>query len=257
MRSARAQAPGPESTGNLGDKVLGLEAAPGAWRLGLIGVTLAAGAVALAMIAFYAPTDRVQGVVQRIFYFHVPLAWVAYLAFFVVLVASVVYLWKRDLRWDAVARASVEIGVVFTTLVLVTGSLWGKPIWNTWWTWDARLTSTLVLWFIYVAYMMLRAYTPDLERAARYGAILGIGGFIDIPIVHFSVEWWRTLHPEPVVARSSPQAPPEMIATLLVSLLAMTLVYASLLVHRTWLERTEDENYYLEGAGSLEEGAHA
>ena len=213
---------------------------------GLFAATVAAGAVALAMIVGYAPLDRVQGVVQKIFYFHVPMAWVAYLAFAVVLVASFAYLWKRDVRWDAIARASVEIGVLFTTLVLVTGSLWGKPIWNTWWTWDGRLTSTLVLWFIYVGYLMLRAYTPDPERAARLSAVLGIVGFIDIPIIHFSVQWWRTLHPEPVIARSDPQAPPEMILTLVVSLLAMTLLYATLLVQRTRLERIRDENRELE-----------
>src|SRR6266571_9573394 len=191
----------------------------------LLAATVATGIAALAMILGYAPTDRVQGIVQRIFYFHVPMAWVAYLAFGVVLVASVAYLWKRDLRWDTIARASVEIGVVFTTLVLITGSLWGKPIWNTWWTWDGRLTSTLVLWFIYVGYIMLRAYTPDPERAARFGAILGIVGFLDVPIVHFSVQWWRTLHPEPVVARSDPQLPLEMVVTLVVSIVAVTLIY--------------------------------
>src|SRR5438094_2959063 len=208
----------------------------------LLVATAATGVAALAMTVGYAPTDRVQGIVQRVFYFHVPMAWVAYLAFAVVLVASIVYLWKRDLRWDAVARASVEIGVLFTTLVLVTGSLWGKPIWNTWWTWDGRLTSTLVLWFVYVGYLMLRAYTPDPERAARLSAVLGIVGFIDIPIVHFSVQWWRTLHPAPVLARSDPQLPAEMILTLLVSLVAMTLLFATLLVYRTRLERLRDEN---------------
>ena len=213
---------------------------------GLLAATVVVSVVALAMIVGYAPLDRVQGVVQKIFYFHVPMAWVAYLAFAVVLVASIAYLWKRDLRWDALARASVEIGVLFTTLVLITGSLWGKPIWNTWWTWDGRLTSTLVLWFIYVGYMMLRAYTPDPERAARLSAVLGIVGFVDVPIIHFSVQWWRTLHPEPVIARSNPQAPPEMILTLAVSLVAMTLLYATLLPYRTKLERTRDENRQLE-----------
>ena len=204
------------------------------------------------MVVFYAPSDRVQGVVQRIFYFHVPMAWVAYLAFFVVLVGSIGYLATRQPRWDALARSSAEIGVLFTTLVLVTGSLWGKPIWNTWWTWDARLTSTLILWFVYVAYLMLRAYTPELERAARLGAVVGIVGFVDIPIVHFSVEWWRTLHPEPVVARANPQAPPEMIATLLVSLLAMTLVYAAFLLYRARLEELNDENRALEASGLID-----
>jgi heme exporter protein C len=218
----------------------------------LVAGTLLVAAVAVLMIIFYAPTDRVQGVVQRILYFHLPIIWASYLAFFVVLIASIAYLWKRDLRWDAVARASAEIGVVFATLMLITGSLWAKPIWNAWWTWDARLTSSLVLWFIYVGYLMLRAYTPDVERGARLGAVVGIVGFADIPIIHFSVQWWRTIHPEPIVARSNPQLPPEMMATLLVSLVAVTLLYVTLMVFRTQLEWLRDENRALEERRSLE-----
>jgi len=216
----------------------------------LMATTVLLTIVSLGMIVFYAPMERVQGVVQRIYYFHVPMAWVAYLAFLVVLVASVMYLWKRNMKWDRVARASVEVGVVFTTMVLITGMLWGKPIWNTYWTWDARLTSTLVLWFIYVAYIMLRSYTPDRERAARLGAVLGIVGFIDVPIIHFSVTWWRTLHPAAVIAptleRSTPNAPPQTVITLLVCLLTMTLVYATFMAYRTGLERLRDENRELE-----------
>jgi heme exporter protein C len=225
----------------------------GPLRAGLVWVTTLAVGLAAAMIAFYAPTDRVQGIVQRIFYIHVPLAWVAYLAFFVVFVASIVYLVTRDLRWDAVARASVEIGVLFTTLFLVVGSLWAKPIWNTWWTWDARLTTTLVLWFIYVAYIMLRSYTAEVERAARFGAILGIVGFLDVPIIHFSVTWWRTLHPGPVVAREDPQLPAEMMLTLVVSLIAVTLLYATFMVFRTSIERLRDENRELEARVAWQE----
>lgn len=228
-----------------------------AGRRVLVGLTLLSSALGVGMVIFYAPADRIQGIVQKIFYLHLPLAWVAYLAFLVVLVASVLYLWKRDLRWDALARSSVEIGVLFTTLVIVTGSLWAKPVWNTWWTWDARLTSTLVLWFIYISYLMLRAYTPDQERAARFGAILGIVGFIDVPIIHFSVQWWRTLHPEAVVARAAPQAPPEMLVTLGVCLLAATLTYLTLLVYRTWLEHTRDENRELEYGLALADRAGA
>jgi heme exporter protein C len=218
------------------------------WGPLLAAATGAMGLVALVMVVLYAPTERVQGVAQRIFYFHVPMAWTAYLAFFVVLVASVAYLWTRDLRWDAVARASVELGLLFTTLVLITGSLWGKPIWNTWWTWDARLTSTLVLWFIYVAYVMLRAYTPDLERGARFGAVLGILGFLDVPIVHFSVQWWRGLHPSPVVVRPDPQLPPEMQLTLAVCAIAIILLYATFMVYRIQLEQLRDENRMLHEA---------
>jgi heme exporter protein C len=138
--------------------------------------------------------------------------------------------------------------------MLVTGSLWAKPIWNAWWTWDARLTSALVLWFIYVGYIMLRAYTPDVERGARLGAVVGIVGFADIPIIHFSVQWWRTIHPEPIVARANPQLPPEMMATLLVCLLAVTLLYVTLMVFRTRLEWLRDENRALEERRGLEVG---
>src|SRR3712207_6747329 len=140
-------------------------------------------AAALYASLVYAPTERVQGDVQRIFYVHLPVAWNAYLAFFVVFVASIVYLGRRGPWWDWLARASAEVGLLFTTLVLITGSLWARPIWGTWWSWDARLTTTLMLWFIYVGYLMLRSYVADEQRAARFSAILGIIGFLDVPII--------------------------------------------------------------------------
>ena len=225
------------------------------WGRPLVAVAAVLSLVAIWMGAFYVPMDRVQGIVQKIFYMHVPMAWVAYLAFFVVLVGSVGYLWKRDPFWDRVARSSAEVGVLFTTLFLIMGSLWAKPIWNTWWTWDARLTSTLVMWFIYVGYLMLRAYTPDQDRAARFGAVLGIVGFADVPIIHYSVEWWRTLHPEAIVVREQPQLPLEMGITLTVSMLAVTLVYAAIMVYRVYLERLEDDNREIE-AEALPGGAN-
>lgn len=185
----------------------------------------------------YAPTERVQGNVQRIFYVHVPMAWVAYLAFFVVFVASIAYLKTRSEGWDALARSSAEVGLLFTTLVLITGSLWARPIWGTWWSWDARLTTTLILWFIYVGYLMLRSSVADEGRAARYSAVLGIVGFLDVPIIHQSVVWWRTLHPESVVlATGGPAMPPSMLATLGVSLVAFTLLYAFLVRLRMTVE---------------------
>ncbi|MEA2641241.1 MAG: heme exporter protein [Chloroflexota bacterium] len=202
--------------------------------------------IALCMAIFYAPMDRVQGIAQRIYYFHVPMAIMAYVAFFVVLVASVMYLRTREMKWDRRARASVEIGVLFTTLTLITGSIYGKPIWNTWWTWDARLTSTLVLWFIYVGYIMLRSYTPELEQGARFGAVLGIVGFIVVPINYMSVTWWRTLHPEAIILQPTPAAPPAATETLLVSMLAAFLLYCWLLAARTGLEAARDENRELE-----------
>ena len=152
----------------------------------------------LYLVFLYAPTDRNLGLSQRIFYFHVSMAWVGFLAFFWVLVGSVGYLWKRSQRMDRLAYSSAEIGVVFTTLMLITGVLWAKPTWGVWWTWDPKLTTSLILWLIYVAYLMLRAYSPRGDQGARFAAILGIIGFIDVPIIYLSVVWWRTVHPNVV-----------------------------------------------------------
>ena len=190
----------------------------------------------------YAPTEAVQGDVQRIFYFHVPMAWLAYLAFFVVFAGSILYLWRRSERWDVYARCSAELGVVFTTLVLVTGSLWGRPIWGTWWSWDARMTSTLILWAIYVVYLMLRAYSNDRARGARYGAVLGILGFADVPIVQMSVVWWRTLHPGPVVSlEGNGSLPPQMLLALMICLVAFTLFYAWVFRQRVRIEWLKEQ----------------
>ncbi|MEX2425153.1 MAG: cytochrome c biogenesis protein CcsA [Thermomicrobiaceae bacterium] len=211
------------------------------------GPALAVGAgltmiIALYMMFLYAPTDSVQGPVQRVFYLHLPMAWIAYLAFFIVFVASIAYLVTRSRRWDQLARSSAEVGLVFTTLVIITGSLWGRPIWGTFWEWDARLTTTLILWFIYLGYFMIRSYIPDQERSMRYAAIIGIIGFIDVPIIHMSVRWWRTLHPEPIVTQSGgPAMPDSMIYTMGVALLAMTLFFASLVYQKLLVEQARDE----------------
>ena len=192
---------------------------------------------ALYAALLYAPADRLQGNVQRIFYFHVPLAWTAYLAFFVVFVTSAAYLVKRIRLMDAIARSSAEVGLLFTTMMLITGSLWARPIWGTWWSWDARLTTTLLLWFIYVGYLMLRASVEDEEKAARYAAVIGIVGAVDIPIIHQSVVWWRSLHPESVVlASGGPAMPTAMLSALLISLFAFTVLYVVLVLLRTRLE---------------------
>ena len=179
----------------------------------------------------YAPTDAIEGDAQRIFYFHVPSAWLGMLSFCVLAVAGVVYLWKQDERWDRVARAAAEIGVVFITVTLITGSLWGRPVWGTWWTWDARLTTTLILWFIYIAYLMLRSYMGHTPASARAGAVLGIVGVIDVPIIYESVNWWRTLHPQAVLPiGSSPNLPPQMLLALMLSLATFTLLYCFLMI---------------------------
>lgn len=220
----------------------------------LTGVTLAVG---LYLGLVYAPMDAVQGNAQRIFYIHVPMAWVAFLAFFVVFVTGIMFLWKRSLIWDQLARSSAEIGLVFTTLVLVTGSFWGRPIWGTWWTWDARLTTTLLLWFIYLSYFMLRAYAGERDRAARYSAVIGIIGFFDVPIIYWSVDWWRTLHPGPVISPSGAAMPGQMLVAMLVCLLGFTLLYAYLMYLKLGIERSKDRllDYQFELAEREAEGA--
>jgi len=184
---------------------------------------------ALYLIFFVVPTEREMGIVQRIFYFHVPCWWVAYGGFFVVAVASAVYLWNGSPAADHVAVAAAEVGVLFCTLVLITGPIWARPVWGVWWTWDARLTLTLVLWLIYVGYLMLRHYVVGTEKRAVFSAVLGIVGFIDVPLVYFAIRWWRTQHPQPVVAGGEDAGlDPRMAATLWVSVAAFTLLFAYL-----------------------------
>jgi heme exporter protein C len=200
-----------------------------------------ASAVLLAVSAygmfFIARPDRVQGDAARIVYFHVPIAWVAFLAFTVVFVASIAYLRTGNARWDHLGRASAEVGVVFTTLALITGAIWGYPIWGTWWSWDPKLTTTLILWFLYLAYLMVRSYAEP-PRGARYAAILGIVGFVDVPIVYLSSYWWRTLHPQPVIGPLAEQQPSTSIVwVLLISLAAFTVLYAFLTRVRVDIER--------------------
>jgi heme exporter protein C len=202
------------------------------------GLSLLAG---LSMAILYAPTDRIQGHAQRIFYFHVPLAWVGFGAFAIVAVAGLLYLLRPSEVADRWARSAAEIGVVFTTLVLITGSIWGRAVWGTWWTWDARLTTTLILWTIYVAYLLVRAYAGDRVRAARYGAVVGIIGFLNVPIVYLSVVWWRTLHPGPTVVTSEGVGMPmPMLWTLLLNLLAFTLLFVFLMAQKLRVEAVRD-----------------
>jgi heme exporter protein C len=194
--------------------------------------------VSLWMIFLYAPTDAVQGDAQRIFYFHVPMAWVGMLSFGVLTVAGIIYLWKGDEHWDWVARAAAEVGAVFLTLALVLGSIWGKTTWGTWWTWDPKLTTTLILWFMYIAYIMLRNYMGRTPASARSGAVLAIIGVIDVPIIYESVNWWRTLHP-PAQVGVEGALPPEVVLTLMVSLVTFTLLYSFLMVQLYQLERMQ------------------
>jgi heme exporter protein C len=149
---------------------------------------------------YLAPEERTMGAIQRIFYFHVPGAWTAFVAFLVVFVANIAYLLRRKSKWDWLAVSSAEVGLVFLTANLVTGPIWAKPVWGIWWTWDARLTSTFVLWLMYVSYLLLRTLMADAERRAVVSAVFGIFAFLDVPLVYFSIRWWRTQHPQPVIA---------------------------------------------------------
>ena len=192
----------------------------------------AAAAVALMLLAgaaifLYAPTDYLQGPVQRIFYLHVSSAIAAFGCFFVVLVGGAIYLRNGSIAADRAARAAALVGVVFTTVTLVMGMLWAKPIWGAYWAWDARLTSTLVLWIIYAGYLLVRRLAEPGRQAARFAAVVGIFGFVDVPIVYFSVTWWRTQHPGPVVGTNA--LPPQMLAVFLLTL-ACTLVLAAVMV---------------------------
>jgi heme exporter protein C len=202
----------------------------------------ATGTVATALVVgFMVPTDVVQGTVQRIMYAHVPSAWLAYLAFIVTLVGSIAYLTTRRLRWDRLAGSSAELGVVFTGLALASGSIWGKPTWGVWWTWDARLVLTAAMFFVYLGYLALRRAIDDPERRARRSALFGIVAVVQIPLVHFSVVWWRGLHQPPTVIRpDGPQMDAPLLGALLMAVVAFTVVYVALLRRRIELADLED-----------------
>ncbi len=208
----------------------------------LPAVTLLLMAAAIYMVFMYVPSDRVQGIVQRIFYFHVPLAIMTFVAFGVVALASILFLWRGTRIWDRLAHAAAEVGMLFCTLVLVTGPIWARPIWGTWWTWDARLTTTLILWLIYAAYLMLRSVSGPADQSARYAAILGIVGAVDIPIINRSVYWWRTIHPAVLITREggSGLADARMQGTLGVCFLAFFLLFLWLLWVRNESARLHD-----------------
>jgi heme exporter protein C len=208
----------------------------------------AAGAVALMVLAFgaiffYAPTDWLQGPVQRIFYLHVSSAIAAYGCFAVVLLGGLVFLRNESYAADRWARAGALVGVIFTTVTLVMGSLWAKKVWGQFWVWDARLTSTLVLWIIYSGYLLVRRLAEPGRQAARIGALVGIFGFVDVPVVHFSVTWWVTQHPGPVVVNDA--LPPEMLATFLFTMLCTIVLAAVLVVIRYRIETLRDAKQVL------------
>ena len=195
--------------------------------------------VALGIVFLYAPREATMGDVQRIFYFHVASAWVGFFAFFVTFLAGIGYLVRGERRWDILALSSVEIGLTFIAMTVITGSLWARPVWGTYWTWEPRLTISAVQLLIYVAYGMLRASVESPERKARFAAVYGIVAFVTVPLSWFAIRWWRTIHPD-IMTGAGMAFTPKMGHTLLASLVAFTLLYATLLRQRIQLERAAD-----------------
>ncbi len=202
-----------------------------------LGLVLMVAAIYLVFV--YVPTEKEMGIVQRIFYLMVPMAWLALLSFLIVFISSILYLVRRESKWDVLGYSSAEVGIVVTTTALVVGSLWAKPIWGVWWTWEPRLTATLVLWFIYVAYLLVRSYASEESRGARFAAVVGIIGFVDLPIIILATTLWRGMHPGTIIFQGG-LAPP-MLLTLLVSIVAYTALYFLLLIQRVSMKNDETE----------------
>jgi len=194
--------------------------------------------LAAAYAAFFiATTDIKQGLVYRILFLHVPSAWTGLTAFFICFVANLMYVWRRTPRWDWLGISAAEVGLAFTTVVLVTGPIWAHPVWGIWWTWDARLTSTFVLWLLYVSYLLLRTLVDEPDRRALFSALFGIFAFIDVPLVFGSIRWWRTQHPQPIVMGAPGSGlDPTMWNVLRFSWLAMLGLMTLLLLARYRLE---------------------
>ncbi|MDK1018200.1 MAG: cytochrome c biogenesis protein CcsA [Actinomycetota bacterium] len=187
------------------------------------------------------PPDALQGQLSRIMYVHVPAAWLAYLAFGITMLGSAMYLWKKDLKWDRRAHASAEIGVMFTGMTIVLGMVWAKPTWGVWWTWDARLTLTAIMFFVYLGYLALRRTTDNLDMRAKRSAILGVLAIVQVPLVHFSVIWWRSLHQAPTLLNpEGPSMDTSMVITLLIAVSGFTVMYVAMMFKRIELSRLED-----------------
>ena len=206
-------------------------------KLILLVVSFALMMAALYLVFIYVPVEEIMGNVQKLFYLMVPMGWLALLSFLVVFIGSIGYLVKKQSKWDILAYSSAELGIVFTTLALIVGSLWAKPVWGIWWTWEARLTATLVLWLIYIAYFMVRSFATEESRGATFAAVVGIVGFVDIPIVILATTLWRGMHPPMLIFQGGLVS--SMLLTLLVGIAAFTSLYFVLLVQRISLRNAE------------------
>ncbi len=209
----------------------------------LLGAVALLSMIAAAYAAFYvAPEERTMGVLQRIFYFHASSAWAGMDAFFVCFVANLFYVWKREQKYDWLAVSGAEVGLALITVVLITGPIWAKPAWGIWWTWDARLTSTFVLWLLYVSYLLLRSLIEEPDRRALLSALFGIFAFLDVPIVFGAIRWWRTQHPAPVIMGGPGSGlDPTMKKVFFFSVLAAHMLVAFLIVERFILEKLRSE----------------
>ncbi|MCJ7511738.1 MAG: cytochrome c biogenesis protein CcsA [Anaerolineales bacterium] len=222
-----------------------MEATPRGLKV-LTWITLGLFALASYAVLVYAPREAVMGDVQRVFYFHVSAGWVGALAFLVAVVAGIAYLITKNRRWDTIGLSSIEIGIVFTFINIVTGSIWARPIWNTWWTWDPRLVTATVMELIYIAYMMLRQGIDDPDRRARFGAVYAILGFLSVPLTFLSIRIFRTIHPV-VIGSNDPGAQgafdmtPRMFQAFMFSLVTFTFIYVTLLWYRIRLQRQADK----------------
>jgi len=209
-------------------------------------ITIVLFVIATAMVFFYAPTEAVMGPVQRVFYFHVAAGWVGMLSFLAAAIAGIIYLKTGKRKWDIFEVSAVEIGIVFSFINVVTGAIWARPIWNTWWTWDPRLTTATIMLLIYAAYLMLRAGIEDPDRRARFGAVYTILGFLSVPLTFFSARLFRTIHPI-VIGTNQPGAEgafdmtPRMLQTFLFSLVVFSFIFASLLWHRIRLGELQEK----------------
>ena len=200
--------------------------------------------VTVYLVFMWAPTEQNLGVSQRIFYVHVPLGWIGMVSIFVVGIASVIHLLTRKNLWDAIAYSAAELGVIFATLILITGAIWAKPVWGVWWSWDPKLTTTLILWFVYVGYLMVRAFSAPGSQGRRYAAVVAMLGAIDAPIIYLASIWWRTAHPNLNIgplAESGSDLDGKMYITFFVSLITFTIFYVYVMLERIQMRKCEHD----------------